>query len=227
MFSKTLKKGKKISFTVFESFDIFRGRTFGEWTGDWWNWVVSEDPDYWQTGPVHFLSPGFARDDKGRTIPISLKFVNKKEIVFSDQAILLPVLNTMVDSKTFPYLDSEEKMRREVRGDNDASPPLQNNSFTIDTESLIDDTGKNWSDLRVESPVFTLKVPDVPPGVSNKDRFDIPLVYPGNFDAVADGYWVFIKSLPVDDQTYSIAWTSKGIHSYTTGADYTITVINR
>jgi hypothetical protein len=235
MFSKKLK-GKGVTFNILENFDIYRGRTFGDWTTDWWNWVISEDPDYWQTGPVHFLSPGFARDDKGRTVNSSQNrsgklvpgtFVTKTEIVFSDQAILLPVLNTMVDSKNFPYLDSSDKLRREARGDNDASPPLKDKSFTVDKETLFDGSGKDWNSLRVESPVFTLRVPDVSPGVSNKDRFDIPLVYPGEFNAVADGYWVFIQNLPKHADLYSVEWFSEGIHNYTTGADYEIKIAHR
>jgi hypothetical protein len=235
MFSKRLRT-KRVSFNVFENSDVYRGRTFGEWTSDWWNWVVSEDPNYSQTGPVHFLSPGFARDDKGRTLLESTNpqgqrvfgtFVFSSELIFSDQAILLPVLNTMVDSKHFPYLDTPDKMRREVRGDNDASPRLQDNSFTIDDESLQGNTGKDWSSLRVESPVFTLRVPDVPPGISNKDKFDVPLVYPGDHTAVADGFWVFIESLPRHANPYSLKWISIGIHNYTTGAQYEILVRDR
>jgi hypothetical protein len=225
MFKKTLTQ-KKVDLAILENFDVFRGRTFGEWTADWWNWVISADPAYWQDGPIHFLRPGFSRDDKGKTI-FDSKVSSDTEVAYSDQAILLPVLNTMVDSKHFAYLDSPEKRRHEVRSDNDYSPHLQKKSFTIDDESLFDNNGKDWSSLRVESPEFILSVPDVAPGVSNKDLFDYPLNYPGDHRAVADGYWVFIQNLPKHGERYKIEWTSKGIHGYSTSAEYKIRVRDR
>ncbi len=228
MFSKRLK-GKGVDINILESTDVYRGRPFGDWLGDWWNWLIAAEPEYAQTGPVYFLRPGLARETGSLNFRTSIDRRGPTSItVFSDQAILFPVLNTMIDARHFSYLDTPAKRRYAARSDNDDSPKLDADSFKIDLEQILDAaSGKSWDNLRVESPDFKLQVPDVAFGKSLKDFLDYPLEYSGEYDAVDDGYWIFIRNLPVNASNYTIEWKSKGAAGYSVAASYEIKVENR
>jgi hypothetical protein len=223
---KLLGKG---DIQILESNDIYHGRSFGDWIGEWWNWLISDDPEYSQIGPIYFLRPGLPRE-KGT---LNFKTVYSKigtdaVTVYADQAILFPVINSMIDERHFPYLDSQAKRRYQVRNDTSYSPKLALDACKIEKKPIFDNrNGKSWDDLRVESPDFQLHIPNVEYGKSFKDLLDYPLEYAGDYPAVTDGYWVFIKNLPESDDNYTIEWQAKGLDGYSVSAVYEIRVLTR
>jgi hypothetical protein len=232
MFVKTLTDVRKpagIKIEILEPTDLFKGRAFGDWLGDWWNWLISDDPSR-QTGPVKMLRAGLSYDEKGRPVheDFNVCVGDNKEEVYEDQAVLFPLLNTMIDSRHIPGADSEPKMRYLARNENDSSPTLYGNQFEINKQIIFDDKNdRKISDLRAESPEFTLTVPSADYGTSLKDRLDVPLTYPGQYKAVTDGYWIFIKCLPKDGSPYRLFWHAEGLYNYITGAAYELEVVSR
>jgi hypothetical protein len=75
-------------------------------------------------------------------------------------------------------------------------------------------------DYRAESPLFKLVVSDES---TLKDKLEVALK-DGTFDAVADGYWILIRSLPPSDEPYQIHFEAKGRGDYSNSATYDITV---
>lgn len=213
---------------VLESSDIYRGRSVGDWLGEWWNWLISDDPEYSQIGPVYFLRPGLPRETGTLNFRTSIdRTKDKKVIVYSDQAILFPVLNSMIDARHFTYLDTQAKRRYQVRNDAYYSPKLPLDACTIDFKPILDSkNGKTWDDLSMESPDFKLHIPDVDPGKSFRFLLDYPLEYSGDYDAVTTGFWVFIKNLP-SDSDYHIEWHANGLDGYSVSAIYDIKTLSR
>jgi hypothetical protein len=228
-----LKIGKKTEvISILEPSDIFLGRPYGDWLGEWWNWLISPATQREnQTGPVHFLHGSVSYKAEGQpTIGELFKRIGQdREFVYSDQAILFPVINALADNKHFPGLDSSEKMRSDVRNDIRLGDyPPNKNQVKIDGKSLGD-----LDPYYAESPEFDLNVPDV--GIygsqmsSLKDALEVPLSQPGTCRAVTAGYWVFIKSLPVreDDQPYVLSFAARGRGTYVTGSYYEIEPLER
>ena len=189
----------------------FHGRSYGEWAGDWWNWVCSEDPDaYSLDDPIVFLRANIDYSGEGETRhQTGTNYYNKIEIR-PGTAIFFPIIESGFHyGHAHPYEDRpvviESEMRRLARKDMDSWISLV---VTINDEPLVD----NIQDFRVESPLFKLVVPQ---NSKLRDRMEVsPDV--GTWDAVTDGYWILIKSLPVGaykihfggtDQTLSYSGT--------------------
>src|SRR5215217_1573019 len=85
------------SYDILPPNENFRGKSYGEWAAEWWNWLLSEKPDiYSQEDPVLFLRGAFdykARAD-GKRNPSSThndRTGDKKIEIFEGTAIFFPV----------------------------------------------------------------------------------------------------------------------------------------
>ena len=151
-------------------------RTYGEWTAEWWKWLLSiptgdnplNDPSgercaLGQQGPVWFLvGSGGGKAERECTIPAGM-------------AILIPAINVECSYAEDQSLITEDDLRACATSDQD-----------LVTETAATLNGSVLQVHRVQSPVFNLTFP-----VDN--IFTVP---EGPTKAVSEGFWVFLKPLP-------------------------------
>jgi hypothetical protein len=154
------------------------GMSYGEWTGKWWQWLLSEpqasSPATDQTGkncgqnqngPVWFLA-GTAGGSATRTCTIP-----------AGKAILFGVINAECSYSERPTLKTEPDLAQCAK--------LQNAGTTNLQASLDGMTLQQLDKYRVTSPIFNLTFP-------TNNIFGSPV---GTTQAVADGWYVFLHPL--------------------------------
>jgi hypothetical protein len=209
----------------------FRGMSYGEWGAEWWKWLLSsKNPDYSKGDPVLFLRGAFDYEQVGeqrrpkRKPPHYDRTGDKKIEIFEGTAIFFPVIEAEFNEEhpdpddRGEKITTEAKMRYFARRDIDEGGPMK---ATIKKGNgtptkIVDDL----KDYRAESPLFKLVVSGESP---IKDYLEV-LPKDGTFDAVADGYWILIRSLPPSDEPYQIHFEAKGRGDYSNSATYDITV---
>ena len=157
------------------------GISFGGWTVKWWQWaysiptninpLVDKNGKYAninQEGPVWFLAGTFAEG----------KFVERTCSVPHNKSILCPIINYEINPIERPDLDSDSKMMKHVIEDQD----------DIATKEIMVNNNK--------IPVFRVKSePSIFELYINPDNYFGRKG--GNTISTSDGYWVFLKYLPI------------------------------
>lgn len=210
----------------------FRGRSYGEWASEWWNWLVSDEPDrYSMDDPIIFLRAnidyGFV-EGRGRihTGKHHDRRNSRKIKIFDDTAIFFPVIEaefsygdkypedvskTVKTEKEMRYLARKDineggSMGATIRRGNGPRSPIV----------------RNLKEYRAESPLFKLSVSE-----KNPLRNKMEVVHdPGTFQAVTDGYWILIKCLHSSDVLYEIHFEAEG-RATQYSATYSISVRRR
>jgi hypothetical protein len=157
--------------------DIPHGKTWEEWTAEWWQWILSipktHNPIYDLNGEkscynrndenVVFLAgtPG-GRAERRVTIP-------------QHKSIFLPVINCTTSYAENPSLKTEAEMFAFVQSNID---DIRHKSASIYGLDIV-----NLENYRVRSGVFKVTFPE-------NNIFDAE---PGETIAVSDGYWLFMK----------------------------------
>ncbi len=156
------------------------GKTWGEWTAEWWKWALSlpksqnpvtdttgENASYNQQADVWFLAGTFGGlAERSCEIP-------------AGRAIFFPVSCNETSYAECPSFRTEEELRAFARADIDQVKTIM---ATVDGQRLPD------SDLRrLESPPFEIALPE-------GNVIGAP---PGKTKSKSDGHWVFLKPLPV------------------------------
>ena len=162
------------------------GNTYGEWSAQWWQWVLSipaaTNPNLdttgancgmGQAGPVWFLAGTFGASPVTRfcTVP-------------AGKALFFAILNNVFGSAVFdcnPTVPDVVCNLAALRQSAAASMDSVRLQASLDGEPL-----RHLSDQRVQSPAFTLTEPahgvnDVPTGTYSPQ--------------VSDGYWIMLKPL--------------------------------
>ncbi len=162
------------------------GKTYGEWSARWWQWVSlipepenplfgSRCPDVGQAGDVWFLTG----TTEGTVV--------RECTVPAGKALFLPIWNRMAyNSPGETYTEEELRdLAAQLLGPfSEPAEPVFELRCIIDgvpVEGLKDN-------FRAKSPVFEFTYPE--------DNFhgDAPGTY---FPAVSDGWWIMLKPLPV------------------------------
>jgi hypothetical protein len=193
----------------------YRGKNYGDWICDWFNWFLSADSDKRNAGPVVHLrskgppvedlsdtkdrkeaigeASGFSSDPnypkKYHNDPV-IKIESDRLQIFNDQAVLVPI----IVSYEFGGAYKDWGYMQDFTGliiDNGDNPPGKN-QLEISGNDVELPTGLEIKDFRVVTPIFTAVVPDVEYGRSVKDYLDVP-VAPGNYPAMVDGYFVMLR----------------------------------
>lgn len=151
------------------------GKTYGEWTAEWWKWFISIPTDRnpiadptgercgeGQNGPVWFLvSSGGGKTERSCPIP-------------AGKAILASAINVECSFTEDDSLKTEDDLRACANNDQD---------LVTQHEAKLE--GSELEVSRVESPLFDVTFPD-------DNIFAAPS---GPSQSVSDGYWVFLKPL--------------------------------
>lgn len=199
-------------FQTFTEFDKPYGKTYGEWTVDWWQWAVSMPrslcPLLDDTGEkaetnqpekdVWFLAGVFGTEDP--TIQ-----PHRNVTIPSNRSILFPVINCEANSIEYPHLKTTEDLVEHVKRDEDN---------IVRKDVFLNNTRLPIQRISSDPPVFNLTFCD-DNGLGIKAS---------NTLAAADGYYVFLKSLQIGKyELYFRGACESG--RLNTAATYTITII--
>jgi hypothetical protein len=222
----------------------YKGMSYGDWVARWTNWVFSDDPDSTEVqGDVLFLrgnlkySQDLAKADRmglfmageekkavDRWSPFYDRTGDSSIVISDDTAIFIPVLT---DTEFFGgaselrTMTTEEQVRNIARIDTDESGAIWaiiESSDGRGSGPLCRDDLRNY---RIMSRVFKLWFSESNPYW--KDIIQYP-INPGEYDAVTDGFFILLRSLP--EGSYRIRFGGKGrlSHDYRTDSVYDIHV---
>jgi hypothetical protein len=176
----------EISDLVYSREESPLGRTWAEWTAEWWKWIL-EIPKPWNPGydvdgtlsrTTHqkYSDPFFLAGTYGgkacRTIRIE-----------EGKSILLPVINVTTSFAESPDLKTKEELLTYVE---------ENTNDLLNKRAVVDGTEFDKLDnYRVRSDFFTFTFPDN----------NIYNALPGRTTGISDGYWLFLRPLLAGSHT--------------------------
>jgi hypothetical protein len=209
--------------------EVFRGLTYGQWVGVWYNNLMSEYPDivYREGKSMAFLRGNveFAyekqEDSENPQNRIFSSMTNEQRIIIQDDtALFIPVISTMLslgDAYQGQTMNDELSLRYAARRDtvNGGAVGAQikegMGAFTRLVPNELDD-------YYVETPLFPLAVSE---SSSIRKTIEDPLE-PGPYQAVVAGIFVIIYNL--EPGNYRLAFYGRGVGRYTTRSVYDIDV---
>jgi hypothetical protein len=169
------------------------GETYGQWTVKWWRWFLSTpksinpvlDPTgeyaYVNQPSVHVWFLGGKVVEEERNLP------NRFCRIPNDKSILFPVINCEANPLEYPELRTHKDLIERVKTDED----------TIDKkECFVNGNRIPVQRVKSDPAVFELSI--------NEDN-GANIKGGGNTYASADGYWVFLKPLPLGEYTLSFS----------------------
>jgi hypothetical protein len=178
------------------------GKTFGSWTVQWWQWFLltpkSKHAVIQQSNGILFLAGKLA--DENRNLPSRFCTIS------TATSTLFPVINCAANPLEHPELKTYQDLIEHVKKDEDS---------IVKKECFVD--GKKIPPQRVKSDpsIFELRI--------NEDNaFNIE--GGGTTYASADGYWVFLKPLPIGNHVISFHGSCE-YGKLNSGATYCIQVV--
>jgi hypothetical protein len=171
-------------FQLFNETDKPYGKSYGAWTVKWWQWaftipskhnpLTDRTGQHWNTqqpsSDVWFLVGIIGGIDK--------TFPHRSIKIASGRSILFPVLNCEANALEYPDLRTHNDLVKHVVNDVNT---------VVKKEVFINGIRLNPARVQSEPRIFRLTIIE-------DNAFGINNI--GSTDASADGYWVFLKSLP-------------------------------
>ena len=161
------------------------GLTYGEWSAEWWKWLLSSpidtNPSTDKTGqycnmnqnnPNVWFIAGTSGGYEERTCSIP-----------EGMAILVSPIEVICSFAEYPELKTEEDLRNCAKSDQDAVKDVK---LTVDSTPI-----KDLQNYRVASSLFNVTLPE-------NNIFGVP---PQTTEAISDGTFVMLKELPVGQHT--------------------------
>jgi hypothetical protein len=170
-------------------------KSWADWSAEWWKWLLST-PD--NISPVNDATGELQHIAQLQPNVIFLAGTHQKKveracIIPAAKAILFPIATMSASYVEFPNLRTEDELWRYAEEGNQ----VLDMSLSIDGE-LLDQ--KYLEKYRVKTPVFEVFLPE-----NNIQLY----VKGGATKVVADGYWAFLKPLPLGSHTIIINQTTK------------------
>jgi hypothetical protein len=164
---------------TFDSSETPFGKSWEEWTAEWWRWALSlprdqnpitdttgEHASHNQDGPVWFLAGTFGG------------LLERTCGIPAGKAIFFPISCNETSFAECPNFKAEEELREFAKKDIDQVKTIM---ATINGERLPDSDKR-----RVQCATFELTLP----------QGNVVGGSPGKTVSASDGYWVFLKPLP-------------------------------
>lgn len=156
------------------------GISYGDWIATWWQWNIGIAP---AQHPRDHFSPQTCTTDQAGPVWLLPDILSGKEertcTIPHGKAILVPLLTGMCDDdNTDPNVKTDEGLR---------NCAMAGNEYGVLSASLDGSKLQDLNQYRTQTSFFNLTVP--------KDNFCNCV--PGTFKTMADGFFVFLKSLPV------------------------------
>jgi hypothetical protein len=202
--------GDNINPGVYSVDDKPYGLTYGDWTANFWKWIVpipqNDNPNQDPTGAkcainqsnanVWYLAPTFGgAAERTCTIP-------------AGKSILFPLLVTECNYLENPELKTESQLLTCAKQGNDVGS--RSMEATVDGVNL-----KNLENYRVQSQIFDITFP----------ANNVFSVAPGKTKDASDGFWVFLKPLPIGKHEVDFSASQidpSGVNNYNTQVKYHI-----
>jgi len=175
------------------------GRTYGNWTVEWWKWVLSiplsinpltdQTGQHWNvaqpSSDVLFLAGCLPSKDE-RFPRSNERFPHRNIKIESGRSVLFPVLNCEANSLEYPDLRSHENLLKHV---------LDDINTIRKKDVFINGIRLNPARVQSDPRIFDVTM--------NEDNI-FGVKNPSSTDATADGYWTFLKPLPRGSYTIHI-----------------------
>jgi hypothetical protein len=197
----------QIESLLFDNTAIPYNTTIPEWTAKWWKWAYSFSGYY--NNPL--LDPNGTALMKFQPSDEPVFFLsgaynsvaNRTVTIPAGKAILYPVLNAEISFTDFPNAKGEDDLKRALKSDLSAAT-------YVGTE--LNEISLPYN--RIKADLFDLSV-------AKDNIFDVS---DGPTQAVADGYWIFLKPLPIGEYTIHIKGEQPFYRSEVT---YKINIVNQ
>jgi hypothetical protein len=202
---------------------LYLGKSYADWTTDWFNWFLSADADERNSGPVVFLrshglpnkiTGAFTSDIPGQagtdTLPDSrsadmdyrANYLNDPNIrigsdrlqIFEYQAVFVPIIIAYEFASIHPYIDWGWMQDSTGLTIDYGDNPPQTSQLTINNKEIK--LGLEMDNFRIATPIFTAVVPETQYGRSIKDFLEDTPILPGSYPALVEGYFVMLKFWP-------------------------------
>lgn len=206
-----------MTYEVLDPAKVHFGKTYSSFVEEWFNWFVTADADKRVSGQVVFTrsaglpysitkqdGSGFQRDlsisntyaaDENYPRPYqndpNVRVGRDKLQICINQALFVPIIVGYSEASK-PYIDYG--MMQDYTGliiDYGDNPP-QDKQLTIDGNPVTLPRGREMSDFRIATSVFTAVVPEADYGRSVKDFLELELPS-GHYPTIVDGYFVLIQ----------------------------------
>lgn len=213
---------------------VFRGMTYGQWSGVRWNQVFSAQPDdfYDEGRGIIFLrgSTGIGHlvedDPNGRSAQssniYSAQTAQSRLKLPEGTAVFVPVVSSLFvigDEYRGAVMKDEIATRFTARTDTVHGGDIWAR-IKVNFDGKYRNLVKDLNYFYTESPLFSLRVSERNPF---KDKIDVP-IKAGNYFGVTVGISVIVSYLP-PNKTYRLEFGGEGVGGYFSNSVYDIEVI--
>lgn len=187
------------------------GLTYGRWTVEWWRWFLKTPKS---TNPILDDSGKFASVNQpnrnvwflgGKVGDESLSFPKRFCKIPSSYSILFPVINCEANPLECPELTTSKQLREKVESDENT---------IISKYCKVDGNFVPVQRIKSDPNIFHLKI-------DRDNAYDV--AEGGETFAAADGYWVFLRPLPVGEHEVSFRGSCE-YGKLNSGADYQLQI---
>ena len=159
--------------------------TYGEWSADWWKWLLSSpndsNPSTDKTGEYCTMNQN--NSNVWFLAGTSGGYEERKCSIPEGMAILVSPIEVICTFAEYPELKTEDDLRNCAKSDQDAVKDVK---LTVDSIPMTD-----LQNFRVTSSLFNVTLPE-------NNIFGVP---PQTTEAISDGTFVMLKELPVGHHT--------------------------
>lgn len=203
---------------------VFRGLTYGQWAGVWMNKLFSDHPDIQYQGAkgMVFLRGNLQYAyEEDPAHPVYSTMTKESAIkILPDTAVFVPIINTkfvlenVYEGQTMNHeIPMRDTARRDTVNGGDFGARIRQDPNNTDVPLVT-----NLNDFYVESPLFTLTIPE---NSAYSQTMETPMD-PGVYSCITAGFFVIICQWPPG--TYRLSILGKGVGKYLTRSVYDIVV---
>ena len=192
------------------------GLTYGEWSAEWWKWLLSSpsdsNPSTDKTGQYCTMNQN--NSNVWFLAGTSGGYEERKCSIPEGKAILVSPIEVICTFADYPELKTEDDLRNCAKSDQDAVKDVK---LTVDSIPMT-----NLQNFRVTSSLFNVTLPE-------NNIFGVPSQ---TTEAISDGTFVMLKELPVGHHTiYAsgllVDFTTTSNLNFVSEVKYDISVIPR
>ena len=226
---------------VIKPWEPGNGLYYPSYCRQWMEWIVSNNPESNNYGPVYFLhcvstcNHESGGNDNGSYAMQPVVRIGRQSITISaGNYVFLPIIMAAAETVDNGVPDNPASLLNYVRMDLDAgdNPPSTSQATIVDATDpknpgepkQIVDRSEALDRYLVITDVFSLDVPPAQPGSRLlRTCFDVPINTVGERNCRVGGYWILMQ-FTIPGKRYFIYSSSKGRGSYESGMLYEIIV---